>query len=549
MNRLKFMDINKSMYSIPAILVVVSGILFTPMKSAAAETVTRIFVMPFTISSSEDLSFLQRGIAEMLIARLGRQDQVIVTTGDLTGNDTTDSALAKKNADYVVRGNLTVLKGGVSTDARVLSGGKDGKTVLYFARTGNRQSDIINHIDEFAAEINDKILDHAPTQTSRPEVKANTKSRLAHTDTGVGNDYSIQPSPISTKPRPSDAPRNSGLLSPLRMDGLEKIKGRINGLAAGDMDGDGVADIVTVTGTNLVVHRSNAGRWIKLAEFKGTGEFVGVDSVDLNGNGRQEIFVTNFDNTEGRVASFVLEWDGKNLQRLGKVLPWYFRAMDIKGRGRVLLGQRQGRGEGFLPGIYEMVWRDQSYETGNDVTLPKNLNIFGFARGNIRSSGKMEVVAYDSNGHIQVLDPSGNKIVSSINRYGESPNAIIFIDENEWDEKKKLYLQQRIILHDYDADGIQEILAVNNEESAYTGVLAKQRSYTKGRLEWLECEERVIRTAAHSLDINDFIADTALADIDEDNDLEIVAAVVNEPGGVLSEGTSYLTAFKINSIH
>jgi hypothetical protein len=91
------------------------------------------------------------------------------------------------------------------------------------------------------------------------------------------------------------------------------------------------------------------------------------------------------------------------------------------------------------------------------------------------------------------------------------------------------------------------MLVVNNETRMLGGgALVRQRSYKKGRIEWLGWYGQGIRTLQHSLDMARFIVDFALEDIDGDGDLEILAAVVKKTGGPISSGSSYLTVFEMN---
>jgi TolB-like protein len=527
--------------SIVAVLAIAAGLVFIPAQSCMAVRVTRIRVVPFTVNASENMDFLGRGVTQMLITRLGGENQVIVKALPL-GEQTAVQVLEAKQADYVIMGSLTVLTGRVSTDAQVLTheAGVE-KTVLFFGRTGHQQSDIVDHIDALALEIKAQLLGQKiPAQVQPPD--AVPASPAPSADTNGTRVAQTQP-PVSRQTK-------ADLLEPLLIPGLEAINEQLNGLAAGDLDGDGRPELVVITQNRLMVYHRVSRAWAEFAQFKGKGgSFIGIDTADLNGNGRQEVFVTNFDDTEGRVASFVMEWDGSKLQRLAGLLPWYFRAVDIENRGRTLVGQRQGPGEPFMPGIYAMAWHSEGYKPGKRLSLPKDLNVFGFAHGIVRSAGTMETVTYRSSGHVQVLDTSGSEMVVSAERFGGGTNKIIFTDEEQWDEADHLFLPPRILLHDLDSDGIQEILVVNNQTSfGARGVFEHHRRYTKGRLQWLKIFSGGLRATIGTLDMPRFIADATLVDIDGDGRLEMIAAVVSKPRGSFSKGASSLVAFEITPV-
>ncbi len=530
-----------------AIMIMAAGIVLAAAAAAKAEAVTRILVVPFTVHAGQDLAFLQRGISEMLVSRLGQNDNVVVVAAGKPGDDI--AALAGENqADYVVLGSLTVLGDRVSTDSKVVKGTQVDQPVLSFGRSGSKKDDIIDHIDALANQISTRILgrksglpDQAaiPAPVSQPPVATAPKAVQPAAPTQLAASGGGRPL--------SSMEQDAGALAPMKLPGIADFRDQLNGLAVGDVDGDGVMEIATIGKGRLYLFRPARGRWVKMAEYDGTGMFIGVDMADANHNGRNEIFITNFDNTEGRAISFVMEWDGHSLKRVAGNLPWYFRTVDVAQRGQVLVGQKQGIGDRFTPGIYEMQWQAGSYEPGDRLPLPRKVNIFSFAYGAVRSPDQLEVVTYNSGGQVQLLDRKGSEASVSTETYGGSTTAIVFTSEEQWDDQDYIYLQPRIQLHDLDGDGLQEILVVKNQSGLPGGsVLVRQRYYSKGRIEWLGWRGEGIRPVMQGLDMARFIADCDLVDLDGDGHLEIVAAVVKETAGVISKGSSYLIVFQMN---
>lgn len=537
----------KSAFFKAAMMIMAAGIVLAAAAAAKAAAVTRILVVPFTVHAGQDLAFLQRGITEMLVSRLGQNDKVVVVAAGRPGDDV--AALADKNqADYVVLGSLTVLGDRVSTDSKVVNGNQVDQTVLSFGRIGQKKDDIIDHIDALANQINTRILGRTSDRPSQAAIPAPVSPPPAEIDPKAEPSATLSTQAASGGGRPlSTMQRDAAALEPMKLPGIADFHEQLTGLAVGDADGDGVKEIATISNSRLYLFRQARGRWIKMAHYNGSGKYIGVDMADVNHNGRNEIFVTNFDNSESRVFSFVMEWDGHALKRIAGNLSWYFRTVDVARRGKLLVGQKQGIDDRFSPGIYEMQWRTGTYEAGDRLPLPRKVNIFSFAYGAIRSTDQLEVVTYDTGGHVQLLDRKGSEAFVSTEAYGGGANAIVFTDEEQWDAQDYIYLQPRIQLHDLDGDGLQEILVVKNQSGLPGGgVLVRQRYFTKGRIEWLGWQAQGIRSVMQGLDMARFIADCDLVDLDGDGDLEIVAAVVKDTAGALSKGSSYLTVFKMN---
>ena len=65
----------------------------------------------------------------------------------------------------------------------------------------------------------------------------------------------------------------------------------------GDLDGDGKNEYVLIDHYRIMVYKLKKGKLRKIQQMrtqKGINRLLGVDVGDINGNGRDEIFVTNW---------------------------------------------------------------------------------------------------------------------------------------------------------------------------------------------------------------------------------------------------------------
>ena len=107
---------------------------------------------------------------------------------------------------------------------------------------------------------------------------------------------------------------------------------------------------MVITPSRVIVYTYRDNKLKQVASFRPKNKnhnFLGVDVGDINGNGIDEIFVT--DHVGDNLSSFVLEASRKN-KRLKKVwddVNLYFRIIHPFGRKPVLLTQAPGYNDPF----------------------------------------------------------------------------------------------------------------------------------------------------------------------------------------------------------
>lgn len=185
----------------------------------------------------------------------------------------------------------------------------------------------------------------------------------------------------------------SGKISPLFWKS-RKFKTQIRGIAVGDVDGEGRNEIVFISGKRVFIYRYSGGSFEKVTEIKGKSfyNFTSVDIADIDRNGNSEIFVTNLPRNSNRLSSFVLEWNGTKFEKIADKANWYYRVLNVQKKGKILLGQKQGVEDIFRTGIYELKWSNGRYEPAERQILPKHMNVYGFAYGNVLNNEQQMIV-------------------------------------------------------------------------------------------------------------------------------------------------------------
>ena len=201
--------------------------------------------------------------------------------------------------------------------------------------------------------------------------------------------------------------------------------------AVGDLTGKGLKDYVIIDDHRVMVYRYQKGKFKKVGQVKlqeGVHKFLSVDVADINGNGRDEIFVT--DSLGDSLSSFVLEAvPGKRgLTPIWENVNRYFRVLRDFDNPPLLISQRPGYERPFKPGIQKMHPISGGYSVESELSPSvgdyQDLTLYGLALGGITPSKSKETIFLDNNYHLRVYSPGGRLLVSSNEYFGHDPRLI-----------------------------------------------------------------------------------------------------------------------------
>ena len=527
--------------------------LFYPIDTHSAEP-KRVLITPFNINAEKDYTFLRDGIFDMLSTRLSLPDKIILIDKTLIYNEIKDMpgrlsqedvlALGEKfQADYVLFGSLTLFGNSLSTDARLFDTAQN-KTILAYDETGEKPGDVIEHIDLFADQVKADVFGEKPTVAIAPPPKQTAPDSRQHPDELL--------KPGATVVAPTVAPQ-PGAAPTLTMQRSRRFKDQIRGITTGDIDGEGGNELIFIGKRTIYVFRYVDNLFQKVREIEGARNhrYLSVDAADINGNGRVEIFVSAVSSDNTTMTSFVLEWDGKKFVDVTSRSKWYYRVIDMPGRGDVLIGQKRGSVNAFSPAIHELTWKADGYEPADRITIPKPTNVYGFSYGEALNDGRNVWLVTSDYNILQIVDDAGQEEWKSSEKYGAND---IFIDfrsdlENPIVQGEKdytrYYLPNRMFITDLDNDGKKEVLVTKNVDKA-GGLLRKSRIFDKGAIECLAWDGIGLYPKWKSREVSGYISDFTLVDIDNDGRKELALSVVADPGTGLTKPKSYIVTIDPN---
>jgi TolB-like protein len=535
---------------------------FVLISNGSAAEPAKVLILPFTIHSDKDLSFLQKGVEDMLATRLALKDQVVVIEGSalvlepekIPEEIDADAAVKlaeDSQADYVLFGSLTVLGDTISTDAKFFDVNQK-QPVLTFSELGDTTGQVISHINLLAGRIKEEAFGRKTlsSQPAPPQKTQTTESgsfgrehpeKLLDRASGEGSILSEEV---------SEAGEPTALLWKTR-----NFKTEINGMALGDVDGDQNNEVVFIGNNIIFIYRYADRRFEKIAEIQGEWQntYIGVDLADINANGISEIFVTSL-SEQNRARSFVLEWNGTEFKTVAEGENWHFRVIKVPDRGGpILLGQKGGFDRVFAGGIYELIWDNVRYVPADKQRLPRGMNVYGLTYGDVFNDGRQAVLAIRNSGTLSILDESGNEEWTSSEAYGGSDIYLLAPDDMRAAKKsgrrtdptagKGIYLQQRLFITDLDNDKKKEVIVVKNHDAA-RGLLERYRNYNGGEFSALFWDDVGLRTRWKTRKFSGYVSDYDVNDLDNDGTDELVFALTTRSDTAFTEPRSHIVSWK-----
>jgi hypothetical protein len=217
-------------------------------------------------------------------------------------------------------------------------------------------------------------------------------------------------------------------------------------LIACDIDGDGKKEIVLDTGKGIGVYTlgvdiqpAHGGLSI---ENRKIDNILWLDSVDLNGNGRDELIITSMKGDD--VESYIYEFNGSEFVLL------YHDKVFLRKVDNGLIAQAYSKAEGYEGDVFSIVW-EGAYKKGKTLKLPKGVNIYDFVYLEDPRAGRL-LLAYDEYGFLNVYDSKDIRIWRSKSDSGGFQNSFtrkapsVIVDKGEWSVKDRLLRRNNAVL-------------------------------------------------------------------------------------------------------
>ena len=369
-----------------------------PVSVAEDKPGGAMVILPFSVSATAD-SYLANGIRDMLASRLAALGIRTLrrkpgTEIDLKAGADFQKIMAQSSAAYLLVGRYKHVDDGGEITALVYSA--NSKKTKEFSRKSLAAGGVIGAIDHLAEDIGLEIFGKL-TPKSEP----------------VERRGMVEEAPAGILPLPAGYSHNGRPRSGLKPQPLFTESPAINlhlrSIGVGDLDGDGVDELVVAGPHKIMAFKIRGGNFKKIGEFTGSlrADIVYISMGDLNHDGRQEIYVSVM--AENGPESFAIRWQGKAFKYLVKDVPYYLRVMRMIDGRLALIGEKDS---GMAPEPVFYIMRPKGgrlYATSRlDVNAP--VTIFNFSLADLDDDRQAKIIARPGAGHLQIMTSSGKEL-------------------------------------------------------------------------------------------------------------------------------------------
>ena len=457
----------------------------------------KLIFTTFDDTSAENYAYLRDSIQTMLMSRLSANEYVEVVDRVLSkkeiavlaeGSGETDK-LPVGEADYLVTGGIYALAKGINVQVAMYPFDPKLK-VLNFSKISEKDSDIISDNGELITSILQQLLGDKAVPDQGPAVADNTVSGFTTAHPEADYKKGLYSGTIVESSLHGIEAKANGIKRTL------SIAGEVIACTVGDLDGNGVDELVSITSSALDIYQTQERKIVKIAEMKLPPGLRGhgLNVADLNKDGQLEIYISA---TQGlRVASQIIGWNEiQGFETLAQNVRWYLRPIYSGAHGWQLAGQKRGQSKvDFIgKGIF-LLDLDEHFKVSERARLPipDSINLFDFTYAELDGKKGEELVVLDSNEKLRVFSSENQLLWVSSSTFGGSKTYIgprqgsavdeqsktnLSVDEDA--DRELIFVPARILVTDVDNDGVSEII-VNENKSGALGFFKRLRSYDGG---------------------------------------------------------------------
>lgn len=430
---------------------------FVFLSTSVHASQQRVGLAVYEIASGENVDYLKKVAKESLSASLQNKGYSVVEipfTEEEIKKRGVANLLKKENLDALVAGSIVKLGSNVQIFSRVYTSTTVLQPVVLTSTAASVDAllgTLGNHSQLIATELSKSVSPvvaaSEPIKTTKPVkevfapvvVSAPAPAPLPSTSPPPATTSSpTPPEPKKVKtPNVKSEQAIPGSKEEIRESGASGIpdykwvsnvlpfEGR--GMAYGDVNGDGQKEVVIVDLKHVYVFEFTKGQ-IRMIKDYTAGEndaFIRVYTKDLNGDGKEEILVSNIN--RGQSASFALEMTGGELKEVVKNSPWIIKVLNWGGENIII-------GEPFIGKLVEyhdlrrLKVENGKFKDDGKFEAPAEVGIYGVQSFKSQTSEAEQMLYLTPSGYLKIYEiENGKKFKkkwSSSERFGGTANFL-----------------------------------------------------------------------------------------------------------------------------
>jgi len=371
-------------------------------KPALAQEVKSFAVLPFTVNGADNDAHLAQSVEDILnshltwAGHLQPVDKAVLdksVRADARSKSEVKAMFASIKADFIVYGSMTIAGDDVSLDIEIMD--NTGSASSKSAET--KLNRIIPTVEIMVRDLNAVVFKRANNasrdhKTEQPVTQVNQMNPNIVVDQNVSNQQ-VYLNPNFRYSGNTDAPGSWR---------SQSLPFTANGMAIGDLDGNGSNTMVLISDSEVHVYRYVNRQLLEVGKWTGPPrvKFMRVSVVHMSaGDKKSKIVVTGyFDHV---ASSTILSLANNKLVVEAERLPYYLAAVKLPPRFESqLVGSRGDKKDVFTGGVYEMSYSGGKLSLGAKLSLPRKANPFNFAF--LPETSGYKLVMVDDNDHLAV---------------------------------------------------------------------------------------------------------------------------------------------------
>ncbi len=247
----------------------------------------------------------------------------------------------------------------------------------------------------------------------------------------------------------------------------------VKGMDIGDLEGDGIPDIVFTDGEKIYVYQVTP-KGLKFRyryHFDEWGSIVNILVGDVTGDHRDEILVNVFKESEDGFSSFIIGKQQGHYRILARNIHFVMGLLggkSVADKGVYFVGQGFAGEVLFGSKIYMLKFRDGEVSSGGNFAVPSGFTLPGAVFADINHDGKRELCFINSRNFLEIYQGSKRLWISDERLGGSLSNVQYEVgtEKISYTEKRQINPPMRAV--DFDGDGHLELLLTDNESSMST---------------------------------------------------------------------------------